>query len=790
MSASCDLAVLDEPDAACRSAVQRQSRSRWQIKVDPLVAVAIGCCVVVLVIMAWPMFVGQVHIGDDLGAFHLPLRAFYAKQLAAGQPFDWCPDLFGGFYLTGEGQAGTYHPLHWLLYRCLPLGVAFDLECWLNYPLILVGTYLFLRRWRLARHAALLGAMVFMLGSFNLLHFAHIDAISVMAHLPWLLMAIDVLLRDPNSSPPFSERFRRGRVGSKCLAFVAIALLTGSQLLIGHPQYMLYSGLAEAGYLLLLALASHDSWRRSLAASSYWFAAVAIGGLIGGMQLIPTFDALAHSVRQSAAGQLAAQGSLHPLNWLQLFAPYLLSTRVVGQNTHELGLYMGAAPLVLAVWWIIGGSARNTVQRQLTIVALAIAVTAMAWACGVFGPLGWLQAHLPLINRFRLPCRAIVLFQLAFAALAALGFSTLPRQSADERATGVAAARKLWWLVAISVTIAVFGCALWPEQTAAWPLVLAGPMLMIMAVWLLVRAVNGSRPAVVCIVLLTAIDLGAYGLSYSLIGKTVSLATYIQRIDVPPGATPARVALDLKNGVETAPGQTGPRQGDQILLAGWKRVDGYAGLEPARQLDYRQPAALRAAGVVWISPDAANAIQNAGLFSSFAKSGDWSELENPRPRAWLVARVLASDQPRVDIAKIDLTDEALIERPLEGDKSLQPVPSESGNRAPPGKVRLVSDRPGSIELATDSAARQLLVVNESFDGGWRPRIDGQMANAIRANGDFLGVAVPAGNHEIQWKFRPLSLQIGRILSGIGLSLIGAMLVWSIWPRQTRTVATY
>ena len=34
--------------------------------------------------------------------------------LESGDAFDWCPDLFGGFYLTGEGQVGTYHPLHWL----------------------------------------------------------------------------------------------------------------------------------------------------------------------------------------------------------------------------------------------------------------------------------------------------------------------------------------------------------------------------------------------------------------------------------------------------------------------------------------------------------------------------------------------------------------------------------------------------------------------------------------------------------------------------------------------------
>src|SRR5262245_49292501 len=74
-----------------------------------------------LAALAWPMLCGRVYTADDLGAFHLPLRSFYADQLVRGEPFDWCPDLYCGFYLTGEGQVGTYHPLHVLLYRVFPL---------------------------------------------------------------------------------------------------------------------------------------------------------------------------------------------------------------------------------------------------------------------------------------------------------------------------------------------------------------------------------------------------------------------------------------------------------------------------------------------------------------------------------------------------------------------------------------------------------------------------------------------------------------------------------------------
>ena len=79
-------------------------------------------------VLAGPFFAGRVYTRDDLGAYHLPVRAFFAAQLARGEPFDWMPQLYAGFYLTGEGQCGTHHPWHLLLYRLLPFRAALGWE--------------------------------------------------------------------------------------------------------------------------------------------------------------------------------------------------------------------------------------------------------------------------------------------------------------------------------------------------------------------------------------------------------------------------------------------------------------------------------------------------------------------------------------------------------------------------------------------------------------------------------------------------------------------------------------
>ena len=100
-------------------------------------------------------------------------------------------------------------------------------------------------------------------------------------------------------------------------------------------------------------------------------------------------------------------------------------------------------------------------------------------------------------------------------------------------------------------------------------------------------------------ILLAAIDLGAYGMSYSVYPHPQSLADYRAETPAPPGPPLHRAAVDAM-----LPDQPGLRAGDRLLLTGWKLADGYAGLEPARQLDYRQPAALRGQDVGWIAAGA------------------------------------------------------------------------------------------------------------------------------------------------------------------------------------------
>src|SRR5690606_18346164 len=130
-----------------------------------------------------------------------------------------------------------------------------------------------------------------------------------------------------------------------------------------------FSLAAEAGYLLfLLKQSSAKPNRRPAMQVAMWLSAVALGTLLGSVQFLPTVVALRHSVRQSGLGEITP-GSMHPLNLIQLVAPYLFQSRVVGQNTHELGLYIGAIPLALAILGAANGL-RLRRFRPLVIVSI------------------------------------------------------------------------------------------------------------------------------------------------------------------------------------------------------------------------------------------------------------------------------------------------------------------------------------------------------------------------------------------------------------------------------------
>lgn len=673
--------------------------------------------VLLFIPLVLPMVTGRMFVHTDLAIFHLPLRRFYSEQLMLGKQFLWSSNLFQGFYVHAEGQVGAFHPFHLLLYRVFPLVVAFNLEVISSYVFAFAGMWLFLRQIGLSAASRTVGAMSFGFSGFCILHLGHPNAVAVAAHLPWLLIAIDLAL---------SAKSRLRAAG-----IAAIAILTGSQVLIGHPQSVWLSSLACGIYVMTRL------WGTGLRRCLLIILAAAAGLAIGGVQLVPTLELLSQSERATTAHDFRLTFSLHPLNLVQFWAPYAFPKRVYARQDefeiHEFGLYSGALA-TLAVLWVLLRWRRLPAPR-VAAFAGALSVVGLVLALGRYGLVYEWLAALPGIGAFRAPARHILLVHVGLALLTAIAYEDLLRSN-RENVPSPALRRWLNLPCILSAVTAGGGLIWWlMADFAASPL--GYPVVMLMGVaffglgtMLMRGAARGAKAALLILPSFLALDLGTWGYSYVLGGPlTLQQVTALEE-----GPSTEESSLEVHDA-------TGAASVNFLLLRDARVLKPYVGLYPRRVLSPTIDATLRVAGVDWV-----RTIEG------------WSRVAAPAPRARIVPEVKVSQDPATEVAHIDIRRIALVGRAVPG-----PL-------APPERVSaiLVVDEPGRLELEIDAPDRALLSLTESYHAGWTAQGDGRPVVTLPLYGDYLGVLLNAGRYRLILSFEPRSLVYGWRLTYAGL----------------------
>jgi hypothetical protein len=710
-----------------------------------LLAAALTSAGAVFLAFAWPLLQGRVYLGGDLGSYTLIARDFLRGCLERGDSFLWWPNLAGGVYLHGLGQLGLFHPLRTATYWALPLPWSFALELLPTYPFALAGMFWLLRRWGLSRPAACFGGSLFAFSGFSLLHHVHTNVVAVAAHIPWLLAAIDVLVRD--DSP------RR-----RATAWLGIVLLTGSQLLLNFPQVVVMSVQLEVAYWLALGLATGR-----LVRSLPWLAAAGIAGVgLGLVQLVPSWEYLQVTARPNASIEFRSSYSLAPANLVQLVSPLFFRQRFFREpgahgNTHELGIYDGAVAVALALWLLL--RFRRLGRRRWHVFWLVcVGVLGLDLALGSHGLLYALQVRLPGIGLFRAPCRNVLILHFALAGLAALALDDL---RAAAQAGGRAPWRRLWPLALPVLAASLFALAAtslpeprpagWAAQLASPARIWLGPALAVAAAALVAAAARGRTWALPLLVVFAALDQGVYGISYAHRLTPVSW----EELRRPPPGLPAPDPLYRVHGGATDFARELP---NIYALWGYRLVNGYTGAAARTHLDYRTRSALRVAGVRFVRPG-----DRAGY--------DLAPLLGALPRLRLVSQAVPSDTPRTATARVDVATTAVVDAPLELDEGR------------PGSVSLVEDRPGRVVVETRSPGRQLLILAERRMKGWRAALDGEPAPLYGVYGDFMGVAVGPGAHRVRFEFAPESLRWSEAMSAA--TLAGVLVAYAVLLLRAR-----
>lgn len=697
-----------------------------------------------LLFLALPLLRGTVYEFDDLNNYHLPYRYFYSQCLKASDNFTWIPNVFCGFYLHGEGQVGMFHPLHLLLYRFLPLNVAYNLELILSYPFMLAGMFLFLRRWNLPRGASMLGAFIFAFSGFNIMHYVHMNAVAVASHIPWMLLSIDMVVKGKSSS-------------GRAWGVAGLAVLTGSQLLLGHPSTFWLSAVIELLYTLFLI----RPWGYARVYATLGAAKI-LGAMIGAIQLLAHYEAAINSTRLHPPLDFLLWPSVHPAHLLQMVAPYFFNEYAFEGIGYDLKMYNGAIPLVLLVVLTVRRKELG-VWRGLAAGVIGLSAFSVVMAMGKYGYLFYLQTFLPLVRLLRTPCRYFLLFHFALAVGAAVAFADMSDLSRNKV---LLKRRNLAPLLAPAIAAFVpFLLMVWAKagsqpalakyflygMNAETAFLIAGPLLFLLAAVLVAMALRGSAYARYGIAAFVVMDLFLYAFTYLGASGARTIEMIVSSFPT-PSEDPKIHRIQSNDNI--------------FILKNARLAGGYASIPPNRELENYDGVRLKLAG--------AHSVLSKKAFELGGGSTYGIPLPEPFPRVRMVAKAAVSEHPKTDLASIDPASTVLVSM----DVQLQD--------GPPGKASLVVDRPGKMTIETECVSRQFLALSESYHEGWRVMIDGKSAQVIRAYGDFMGCVVEAGAHLVEFEFRPKSLIIGAWMSGIGVVLTLLIFLWR-W-RKSRALS--
>ena len=97
----------------------------------------------------------------------------------------------------------------------------------------------------------------------------------------------------------------------------------------------------------------------------------------------------------------------------------------------------------------------------------------------------------------------------------------------------------------------------------------------------------------------------------------------------------------------------------------------------------------------------------------------------------------------------------------------------SGRR--PGGAAGVRSKGGVDSLRTQSAGARVLVVSENYQSNWSVWVDGEEAEMLRVHYIWKGVALPAGEHEVEFRYFSPVLAWAR-----GAVLVGLVVVVVAW----------
>jgi len=740
---------------------------------------------------------GKVPFYRDLGTYFYPLRYSLAQAFRANELPLWDRHAAMGFPLLADFQSGSFYPPH-LLFIISSFFTAIRLIFLLHYSIAAIGAYALCRRWRYTPAISALGAVMFVLGGTMVSLTNLLNHFQTAVWLPWSVFLWEHLLE------------RRSWKNFMLLSFVLVI-----QLLAGSPEiYVLTMGLMTVRGV---AVINPQRWTGFARPFYLLLLTNVFVAFLAAVQLLPTAELLIESRRQEPIPyQEAVNWSLNPLGLFNLvFLDKEVSTQIkTGVQVFFghgipfiISYYMGAIALFGACFWVLYSSWK---EKWLLLILVGASLTI---ALGDFTPLySLLYRYIPPFAVLRYPEKFFFFTHglLLFAVIR--GISEFIKSDSQSSKRGL-----LLLMVLCSVIFLFYGFLRFsPESLMQFVAGSSGVRLSqeLMVKYTASVLVNLERQLGLWCGLLLLFYAGKSGyLRHSLANGLLVIVVFVDlswahksyqylimpdfitqgnRIIKAPNVEPSRLFY-YPPGPNLHPSYFVLRKEPKLeeiysilfnnLFPNSGVFHGFDYMQDINALGtqsyvnflrfshtvdsarrFRLFAALNVKYIVSFTPLDALGITLARHFPEYPS---WLyEIKRPVPRVYVVSDVGVEKEPQKILQRLSSEDfdplkTVILDRQL--------IPPLQSSRPFVGRTKIQHYGNHQVTIQASLSGAGVLVLADSFYPGWRVLVNGVESEILRANYFFRGVALAAGDHNVEFRYQPGAFMMGGVISLLTLA---------------------
>jgi hypothetical protein len=745
---------------------------------------------------AVPLFTGQaLYWGAPVLQF-IPWRLEGMEQLSNGIFPLWNSSNGLGSPLMANYQTAFFYPPGWMINLIGLLGGSGGIA-W-GYTLMLVihagwaslGMAYLVKRYTNNPLSMVVSAIAYSMGSYFIARAGFFPMVWVGAWFPWMMVSI-------------AHDIEQGRRIWKIKKFpFASVLVISAALLAGHAQLCWYMLLFTFFWMLFIIKGSEGRsqiLKRILAFCGYAAFAVAISAV----QLFPTAELLLNSQRAgSVAYESGLAYSFWPWRLITHFAPDFFGNPGYGDwngygSFWEDAVYIGIIPIFMALGTIKllfkKENQETNRKKKDTIFFWVMVLIGIVFALGKNTPIfPFFYKYIPTFDMFNAPARYMLWAHMSFCLLAAIGISQW------KTPTG----KGLYWLrlgtaggFSVLVTSIIISLYL-PNLRDSFvrSTITFGVLAIIAGIFSLTHDAffkrNKQNWWVGMVVIITFLDLF---LANRLINPTINAASYSNagnNSEILDGRVylEAKTEYTLKFSRYMRFNDYRPiEKKEDVFTSGlpntnlFQHIDYVNNFDPMLPKYYSQvmnllPMMDKQEEENWLRLMNVKKIIRSDLQSETGVKH--TELDGSRQIWWFPCAILAESNDEAlnnsrNLLQNWVVGSDLNQIVIESNDTIIATRNECAQSH--FSFSLTEENPVSMTLRVNASKDGWLMVSESWYPGWEVTIDGEKSEVARGFVLFQTVKIPAGEHIVELKYKPLSFLFGSmisVLSLIFLSIIG------------------